>query len=175
MPFSFSLSPFSFFFPLSPSPSNKPTFLYKFFTPFSLVLSILFPFASEEQQYPPSKRKPQNPATVKNETQQPKTTWISPFERKPRNPAAVVKIETHQLTEALPLSLVKTHKTETHQLWRPIRPKPISCEDRSSPSTGFVEFSLSPCRVLCICDFWFGSLWVLIWTSMGFGLAIGLG
>ena len=39
-------------FPLSPSPNNKPTFLHKFFTPFSLVLFVLFPFASKEQQYP---------------------------------------------------------------------------------------------------------------------------
>ena len=48
---SLSLYPFSFFFPLSPSPNNKPTFFHKFFTPFSLVLSIFFPFAYEEQQY----------------------------------------------------------------------------------------------------------------------------
>ena len=67
----------------------------------------------------PSKRKPKNPATMKNETQQPKTTRISPFERKPRNLAVVVKTETHQLTEAFPFSLVKTHQTKTHQLWRP--------------------------------------------------------
>ena len=48
----FLILSFPFLFLLSPSPSNKPTFLYKFVTPFSLVLSVLFLFASEEQQYP---------------------------------------------------------------------------------------------------------------------------
>ena len=51
-PAAFSLSLYLSFFLLSPSPSNKPTFLYKFFTPFSLVLSLLFPSLFEEQQYP---------------------------------------------------------------------------------------------------------------------------
>ena len=44
--------PFSFFFLLSPSPNGKPTFFHKFFSPFSLVLSSLFPSATEEQRYP---------------------------------------------------------------------------------------------------------------------------
>ena len=56
--FFFLLSPGAFSLSLSPSfsfsqqQSSKPTFLHKFFTPFSLVLSLLFPSAPEEQQYP---------------------------------------------------------------------------------------------------------------------------
>ena len=48
---SLSLSLPSFCVLLSPSPSSKPTFIHKFFTPFSLVLSLLLPFLSEEQRY----------------------------------------------------------------------------------------------------------------------------
>ena len=75
--FSFSLSLFSFFFPLSPSPSNKPTFLHKFVTPFSLVLSVLFLFASEEQQYPGED--PHLKEQYPGEDRNPSANWSSPF------------------------------------------------------------------------------------------------
>ena len=110
-PAAFSLSLYLSFFLLSPSPSNKPTFLYKFFYSFLSCPIFTFPLFIWRTTIPiwssPSKRKPKNPTIVKNETQQLKTTRISPFERKPRNPAATMKTETQQqLTEALPLSIV---------------------------------------------------------------------
>ena len=135
-------------FPLSPSPGNKPTFLHKFFTPFSLVLSVLFPFASEEQQYPGEDLhlKEQYPGEQQ-------------YPGKDRNPSANRSSPSLSCPLAAPLYPPPDLQCSLYLLGK-IKKKFLSLSCGCGVRIWFGH-------KVCICDFWFGYLWVLIWTSMG--------